>query len=54
MSKQEELKEEIDIAISRIDYKLENDQLSIFGFVMNFELIYDIALLVFGGVGSIV
>ena len=54
IEKQEVIKEEIGIAIERLDYKLENQQLSIFGFVMNFELIYDIATLVIFSVGSIV
>lgn len=54
IEKQEVIKEEIGIAIERLDYKLENQQLSIFGFVMNFELIYNIFTLIVASVGSIV
>ena len=54
IEKQEVIKEEIALAIERLDYKLENQQLSIFGFVMNFELIYDIVTFIFFTVGSIV
>ena len=48
------LAEQVQLGIDRMDYKLENQQLSIFGQIIDFDMLYNVVTLYIGAVGSVV
>jgi hypothetical protein len=48
------LAEQVQLGIDRMDYKLENQQLSIFGQIIDYDMLYNVVTLYIGGVGSVV
>jgi len=54
IAKVEVMEEAITKAIERLDYKIEFQSLSIFGFVINIDLIYNVGTLFIGAFGFII